>query len=100
MKQAGGIFMGGGGFCFVAVKKRRAKTERGFLPLAVKKNANKAPNESAEIASPHSAPAKGRGGVGQAVSPCFGLLFDYGGAPRDKSPRNFHSTHTSRDEMH
>lgn len=97
-KLAGGIFRGGG-FCFVAVKKRGAKTERGVFPLAIKKKANKAPNERAEIApSPHSAPAKGRGGAGQAVSPCFGLLFDYWGFSAIKN-RGIFIPHTSRDEM-
>ena len=55
------------------------------MPFAVKKKANKAPNERAEIAPPHSAPAKGRGGAGQAVFPCFGLLFDYWGLPAIKA---------------
>ena len=96
-KPAGGIFRG---LLFRCCKKAGGKNREGLLPLAVKKKANKAPNERAEIASPPPfSPAKGRGGAGQAVFPCFGLLFDYGGFSAIKA-RGIFIPHTSRDEMH
>lgn len=92
-KPAGGIFRG---LLFRCCKKAGGKNREGLLPLAVKRKPNKAPNESAEIAHTPFSPCKRSRRRWTGGLPLLWAALWLRGSPRDKSPRNFHSTHKPR----